>query len=102
MPSVMLVADLLFLSPPWTISIVPALGLSLSIAFAYWFWIELCYGRNGFYPYPLFELMDTKGRVALFVGSAVVMTLSTVILKWVYGIVNGLEESRPGDMKKVQ
>lgn len=102
-PTVMLLIDLLFLSPPWTISIVPALGLSGAIAFGYWFWIELCYSKNGFYPYPLFALLDQKQRVGLFVGSAVVMTLSTVILKWLYGKVNGVEgESRVGQVKKAQ
>lgn len=102
-PSVMLVLDLLFLSPPWAISVLPALALSMSIAFAYWFWIELCYSKNGFYPYPLFALMNTNQRIGLFVGSAVFMTLSTIMLKWVYGKINGLEkESRSGNVKKLQ
>lgn len=101
-PTAMLLIDLLFLSPPWAISALPALCLSLGIAFTYWFWIELCYTRNGFYPYPLFALMDTKQRVGLFVGSALTMTLSTIVLKWLYGKVNGVEdESRPGSLKKV-
>jgi len=100
-PTVMLLVDLLFLSPPWTISLVPALGLSGTIAFGYWFWIELCYSKNGFYPYPLFQMLDQTQRVGLFVGSAVVMTLSTVILKWLYGRVNGVEgKSRAGRVKK--
>lgn len=99
-PSVLLVFDLLFLSPPWAISVIPALVLSLAIAFAYWFWIELCYSKNGFYPYPLFALMDTNQRIALFVGSAVFMTLSTVTLKWLYSRINGPEKtSKLGDKK---
>lgn len=48
-PSIVMLIDLLFLSPPWTISIVPALGLSGAIAFGYWFWVEECYHRNGWY-----------------------------------------------------
>lgn len=99
----MLLIDLLFLSPPWTISVVPALGLSTGIAFTYWFWIELCYSRNGFYPYPLFEILGTGERLGLFAGSAVVMTLSTFVLKWVYRRVNGSEmRSRPGNVKKMK
>lgn len=102
-PTFMLLIDLLLLSPPWAISAVPALGLSLAIAFAYWFWIELCYSNNGFYPYPLFALLDTQQRMGLFLGSALVMTASTVTLKWVYGKVNGIEHaSRPGRMQKVK
>jgi hypothetical protein len=48
-PSALLVLDILFLSPPWTITPIPAIGLSAAIAFAYWFWIELCYQNNGLY-----------------------------------------------------
>jgi FAR-17a/AIG1-like protein len=52
-PSALLVLDILFLSPPWTITPVPAIGLSAAIAFAYWFWIELCYQNNGWYAFLL-------------------------------------------------
>jgi hypothetical protein len=48
-PSLLLVLDILLLSPPWTITPVPAIGLGAVIAFAYWFWIELCYQNNGWY-----------------------------------------------------
>lgn len=88
-PSVALVVDLLVLSPPWTIGVVPAFGLSGVIAVGYWAWIERCYAVNGFYPYPIFEVVDLKGRVGLFVGSAVVMAGSTVVLGWLYRVVNG-------------
>lgn len=91
-PSLLLVVDLLFLSPPWTVTALPAVGLSSVIAFAYWFWIEVCYARNGFYPYPLFELLGTEQRVALFTASAALMVGSTMVLKWAYGRVNGLED----------
>jgi len=102
-PSILLLIDLLFLSPPWTISVVPAVALSGVIAFAYWFWIEMCYQHNGFYPYPLFDLLDTSQRIGLFAGSAVVMAGSTVVLKWLYGRVNGLgmkAVDQPGRMRK--
>lgn len=100
-PTIALLVDLLFLSPPWTINVVPALGLSLGIAFTYWFWIELCYSKNGFYPYPLFEILGSSERIALFVGSAIAMTASTFLLKWIYRTINGAEaRSRPGDAKK--
>lgn len=47
MPSLLLTIDLLLLSPPWTIHAFPAMGLSASIAVAYWAWIERCYKFNG-------------------------------------------------------
>ncbi|PLB45292.1 hypothetical protein P170DRAFT_513316 [Aspergillus steynii IBT 23096] len=94
-PSIVLLIDLLLLSPPWTITIVPALGLSSTIAFGYWIWIEHCFAHNGWYPYPIFEQVPFEGRVGLFVLSAAVMALSTATLKWLYGRVNCLKASGP-------
>ncbi|PYH49912.1 putative integral membrane protein [Aspergillus saccharolyticus JOP 1030-1] len=103
-PSIILMIDLLFLSPPWTITILPALGLSSTIAVGYWFWIERCFQYNGWYPYPIFEVAGFEGRVGIFALSAVVMALSTGTFKWVYGHVNGSgtskAQSRPGAIKQ--
>ena len=100
-PALGLVVDLLFFSPPYTIAALPALGLSSGIAVAYWFWVEACFRHNGFFPYPIFDEVGYYGRVGLFVGSAGVMTVSLLCLKWVYGRVNGVEmdvKRRPGKM----
>ncbi|KAJ5211470.1 uncharacterized protein N7498_003116 [Penicillium cinerascens] len=104
-PSIVMLVDLLLLSPPWTISVLPSLGLSGAIAFGYWFWVERCFSYNGWYPYPIFELLPTPGRIGLFSLSAIVMALSTATLKWLYGRVNGFgtpvpAQSRPGDIKE--
>ncbi|KAJ5584733.1 uncharacterized protein N7459_004533 [Penicillium hispanicum] len=104
-PSIVMMIDLLFLSPPWTITIFPSLGLSGTIAFGYWFWVERCFQYNGWYPYPIFEQLPTPGRIGLFSLSAIVMALSTATLKWLYGRVNGFgvplsAQSRPGDIKR--
>jgi hypothetical protein len=98
-PAVLLLLDLLFFSPPWTITVLPSLALSTAIALAYWFWIELCYSYNGFYPYPLFALLDNTQRVGLFGASAALMAINTVVIKWVYARVNGVQSSRPGKVK---
>ena len=93
-PSVVLTLDLLLLSPPWTISIGRAMALSTVFAFGYWFWIEQCFKHNNFYPYPIFDIVGTTGRVGLFTLSAVVMTGSTVVLKSIYAMVNGSDKGR--------
>ncbi|CBF89619.1 hypothetical protein AN0372.2 [Aspergillus nidulans FGSC A4] len=103
-PSIVFLIDLLFLSPPWTITIGPALGLSSAIAVGYWFWIERCFQHNGWYPYPIFEQLPFEGRIGLFALSAVVMALSTATLKWLHGRVNGFgtsmkAQARPGSVK---
>ena len=46
-PSILLVVDLLFLSPPWTITVLPAMGISTALAFGYWVWVEQCFRHNG-------------------------------------------------------
>ncbi|TVY82761.1 UPF0641 membrane protein [Lachnellula suecica] len=103
MPAILLTIDLLFLSPPWTIHAMPAMGLSSVIAVAYWAWVEQCYKYNGFYPYPLFGQLNTVQRVILFTGAASMMTASTVTLRWLYGRVNGLQgaekRSTPANIK---
>lgn len=81
------------------------MGLSGTIAFGYWFWVERCYSFNGWYPYPIFEQLPTYGRVALFSLSAIVMAGSTATLKWLHGRVNGFgvpipAQSRSGDIKR--
>ncbi|KAK4500524.1 hypothetical protein PRZ48_008713 [Zasmidium cellare] len=104
MPAISLVVDLLFFSPPYTIAFLPALGLSGFIAFGYWFWIERCYQVNKFYPYPIFEILNTTQRVGLFAFSALLMTTATALLVWLYAVVNGkeIEDVVNGDLKKVK
>lgn len=89
-PTLFLLVDILFLSPPWTITVLPACVVSGVIAAGYWVWVEHCYARNGFWPYPIFELVGYQGRVGLFVGSAVCMVAGTVVLKMVQGRVLGV------------
>lgn len=91
-PGIFLALDLLLFSPPWTIERNNALVLSLGFAFGYWFWVEHCFGRNGWYPYPIFDILAPWQRAALFSFSALIMTGSTMTLKWVYGRVNGIEQ----------
>jgi hypothetical protein len=91
-PGILLALDLLLFSPPWTIERNNAFVLSLGFAFGYWSWVEYCFGRNGWYPYPIFDILSTWQRAALFSFSALLMTSSTMALKWVYGKANGIEK----------
>ncbi|KAM7214693.1 FAR-17a/AIG1-like protein [Rhypophila decipiens] len=92
MPALMMTLDLLLLSPPWSVRSYGAMSISMAVAFLYWGWVEFCFSKNGLYPYPIFELLTTGQRVALFTFSAMLMTSSTLLLKWVYGALNGVEE----------
>jgi hypothetical protein len=47
MPAILLVTDLLLLSPPWTIRALPATVVSAVLAFSYWGWVEHCFSHNG-------------------------------------------------------
>ncbi|CAJ2513403.1 Uu.00g015220.m01.CDS01 [Anthostomella pinea] len=90
-PGLFLTLDLLLLSPPWTIHGYSAMALSQALAFLYWFWVEYCFSQNGWYPYPIFDILSTWQRALLFTVSALLMTGSTMMLKWLYGKVNGIE-----------
>lgn len=79
------------------------------IAFLYWFWIELCYSRNGtstvspiiiqliplillgFYPYPIFSLLNTTQRIGLFGASGFAMWAAGAGIRWCYRVLNGIE-----------
>ncbi|EGU80637.1 hypothetical protein FOXB_08860 [Fusarium oxysporum f. sp. conglutinans Fo5176] len=104
-PAVLLSLDLVLLSPPWAIPAYGVMAISTVIAFAYWYWVELCFSHNGWYPYPLFELLSTTQRVMLFTFSAGLVTVSSSFLKWVYGRVNGYEKAEREahkPLKKIQ
>ena len=47
MPALFLTLDLILLSPPWTIPAYGVMSLSAGFAFGYWYWIELCFSKNG-------------------------------------------------------
>jgi len=47
MPAVMLVLDLMLLSPPWSIKAYSAMGLDSVLTFLYWGWVEYCFSING-------------------------------------------------------
>ncbi|KAH7328992.1 FAR-17a/AIG1-like protein [Stachybotrys elegans] len=93
-PAVFLSLDLILFSPPWTITVYTTMALSTGFAFLYWYWVELCFSKNGWYPYPLFEMLSTVQRACLFTFAAALVTLSSGMLKWVYGWVNGYESAR--------
>ncbi|KAI0139189.1 FAR-17a/AIG1-like protein [Xylariaceae sp. FL1272] len=91
-PSLFLAADLFLLSPPWTITGVAAMALSQALAFSYWYWVEYCYSKNGWYPYPIFDILSNWERAALFTMSATLMAASTVLLKGLYAWINGRDD----------
>ncbi|KND94799.1 membrane protein [Tolypocladium ophioglossoides CBS 100239] len=93
-PVVFLTLDLILLSPPWTMPAYGTMALSTVLAFGYWYWVELCFAKNGWYTYPLFGVLSTPQRVLLFVFSAALVTVSSSILKWIYASVSGYDEAR--------
>lgn len=107
-PAVSLTLDLLFFSPPYTIAAAPAFILAVILAFGYWFWIELCYSYNAFYPYPIFTMLSYPYRILLFANSSLLFFVALWSLKWLYQAINGHEivklrpNDRPGDIKKAQ
>lgn len=58
LPGLLLVFDYLMLSPPWTVGAPVVMGLTTAIGFSYWYWIELCYSKNGWYVSSFFFLVS--------------------------------------------
>ncbi|KAL8672672.1 MAG: hypothetical protein Q9168_002878 [Polycauliona sp. 1 TL-2023] len=90
-PAVVLTIDFLLFSPPWKVRGREAVGRSMVFAFAYWWWVELCASHNGWYPYPIFELLSTPWRVVLFGFSGGLMAGSAEVLKLAYRGLNGAD-----------
>jgi hypothetical protein len=96
-PALFLTIDALLLSPPWPSSPMneqaPLITLvsSTAVAFLYWWWIEVCYSYNGFYPYPIFGLLSTYQRVGLFALSGGIMFAVGGALRAAYAYINGYE-----------
>lgn len=67
------------------------LTTSTAVAFLYWWWIELCYVKNGFYPYPIFAMLTTAQRTGLFALSGATMWVVGGALRALYAWVNGYE-----------
>lgn len=88
-PTVLLLVDTFLFSPPWTVGIVPALIASATVTTFYWFWLEHCLSHNGSYPYPLLDQLVTEERVLLYIGCALTMAATTMILKWAFGKFSG-------------
>ncbi|KAL8304412.1 hypothetical protein RB597_004398 [Gaeumannomyces tritici] len=99
MPAIMLTADLLLFSPPWTIKANAAMGLGMVLAFLYWGWIEHCFTKNGWYPYPILDILTTPQRAVFFAFCASLEAGSTMALKWLYGTLNGVEDFKREALK---
>lgn len=66
-PAIVLILDLLFLSPPWTFTALPAIGVSSTITIGYYVWVEFCFSRNGWYVFfdynkPYFKQLSPLSR----------------------------------------
>jgi len=74
--------------------------IPLAIAAGYWVWLEHCFSVNRNYPYPLLNLIGDGTRIAVFVGSAVMMAVCTLGIRWGYGMVNGVGVVKGVERKK--
>ncbi|KAI5457862.1 FAR-17a/AIG1-like protein [Mariannaea sp. PMI_226] len=93
-PAIMLTLDLMLLNPPWRTKASTTMILSLTMVILYWGWMEYCFTINGWYPYPLLELLSPGKKVFLLLISATTMTGITTVLQWVHGRVGELRLHR--------
>ncbi|EXJ89468.1 hypothetical protein A1O3_02535 [Capronia epimyces CBS 606.96] len=91
MPGIMIILDLMLLSPPWSIKADGALALNSFMALSYLAWLEYCFSQNRWYPYPLLARLSMRQKLCLVPVSAVLMTGSTMALKRVYRRVNKVQ-----------
>uniref|UniRef100_A0A060TGS5 ARAD1D33066p n=1 Tax=Blastobotrys adeninivorans TaxID=409370 RepID=A0A060TGS5_BLAAD len=83
LPAVSEIIDVLVFAPRWTKS-YEVLPLFFAVAGGYWSWVHLTFEKNGFFPYPLFAIVDTPGRAGIF-------TFATLFVSVVYGLLKRLQ-----------
>ena len=88
-PTIVLMIDSLFCSPPWETHALAAFMSFSVLAGGYWIWVEQCFSRNNFYPYPLMGLMNRDGRFLLFGFATLLCWSSFLTLRGLYRIING-------------
>ncbi|KAF5629789.1 uncharacterized protein FTJAE_8434 [Fusarium tjaetaba] len=98
-PSLLMPADLVIntwadLGPRATVTTRRMMFTSTILAVIYWCWIELCYYQNGWYPYPMMDQFNAMQRVAVFVGSSGLLTLTSSSLQSVHDKVHRLDVTK--------
>jgi hypothetical protein len=88
-PTVLLLADTLFFSPPWETHALSALMVFSVFAGGYWMWIEHCFTYNNFYPYPMMGMMNRQQRALLFSFATLLCWTSFLTVRGIYRKVNG-------------
>lgn len=88
LPAVLLVLDFMYLSPAWGTTALRSVAVDCSIAAAYLTWLEYCFSRNHWYPYPLLLVLSPEQKVLLTAVSALLMVASTTSLQWIHGRVH--------------
>ncbi|QPC80423.1 hypothetical protein HYE68_011175 [Fusarium pseudograminearum] len=87
-PAVLLALDLVLWSPRATITTRSMMSLSTVLPVVYWCWIELCFYKNGWYPYPMMDQFSAVQRVVIFIASAGLLTASSSALQYVHDKVH--------------
>ncbi|KAL6827189.1 FAR-17a/AIG1-like protein [Trichoderma sp. SZMC 28015] len=88
-PAIFQSLDYILFSPPWTVSTTGLAALSAAFAYGYRCWVEYCHSRNGWYPYPLLEVLSTPQQLLLHSFTGVLVFASSRVLNWAYIKANG-------------
>jgi hypothetical protein len=98
-PTLFLMFDTLFFSPPWETHALAALMYFSVFAGGYWIWIEHCFTHNNFYPYPLMGLLNRQQRALLFGFATLLCWTSFLTVRGLYSKVNGKLENKKAQGK---
>ena len=83
-PAIFLSIDFLFFSPPSETALAMSVGQFTSLGLAYYFWVEWCYQRNGFYAYPMLHHLSPTGKFWLFLGATALALFGSIVLSRAY------------------
>ncbi|CAN6600241.1 hypothetical protein TRVA0_001S08570 [Trichomonascus vanleenenianus] len=85
-PALVLLMDVVFYGERWSLPTVKAIPMFGALSVGYWIWVHHTFSKNGFFPYPLFAIVDTRYRALIFAVSTLVVCISYKVIKHIQGI----------------
>ncbi|KAK7204624.1 FAR-17a/AIG1-like protein [Myxozyma melibiosi] len=88
-PSILLLVDYFVFTSNWIIHPAATFVLYSSLGVGYWFWTQKTYAMNGFYPYPLLEIVTTPQRIGIFAVSIIILFSIYLTLRKIHMAIHG-------------
>ncbi|BFZ55091.1 hypothetical protein PYCC9005_002130 [Savitreella phatthalungensis] len=88
-PTILLLVEIFGMSEALEASTLVGMVTYSLYGLGYYAWIKHCQSINGWYPYPMFDLMTEAQRRMTVAGATIIAFGSFLGLRWAYRLVYG-------------